>query len=83
MFPSRLPQGDFTTEHPGIVTCDRRKPCCPGCHGEAGYIWMSTEQANEFSAVSRITVMKVDPCAHRFTVHIGLDMKIRLEELGT
>lgn len=81
MFPSRLPEGDFSTVHSGIVTCDRRMPRCPGCNGEAGYIQMRTEQASEFSAVERNVTMKVDPCAHKFTVHIGMDMRIRLEEV--
>ncbi len=80
-FPSRLPEGDFITEHPGIVTCDRRVPRCPDCNGEAGYIWMRTEEACEFSSTERNVTMKVDPCAHKFLVRIGLDMKIRLERL--
>lgn len=80
--PPLLPSGDLVTGHAGIVTCDRRVPRCPDCNGEAGYIWLTAEPPVH-STGEPVTVMKVDPCAHEFTVRVGIqDSRIRLEKRG-
>jgi len=76
-----LPSGDLVTEHAEIVTCDRRVPRCPDCKGEAGYIQMRTELPT-FHVDEQIITMKVEPCAHKFRVRVGIrDSKIRLEKV--